>query len=161
MRHRNSSTSIGRKPDQAKGILRNMTTSVLLYERIRTTKKRAQVVRPLVEKVITIAKRTSRLDLAIRRIRPLVSDDNACRKVLEVLRQRYANRPSGYTRMTPLGMRGGDGALLCELSLVDAVLPGETPVVTEAEEGPKKKSPARRSTRSSKASADSSVPASS
>ena len=101
-------------------------TSILLYETVRTTKKRAQVVRPIVDRVITIAK-TERTDLAVRKINLLVSDDNASRKALEVLRSRYAKRPSGFTRMVPVGQRGGDGALLVELSLVDAV----HPVVTE------------------------------
>ena len=140
MRHRNKAKRIGRKPNQGRLILKNLATSVLLYERVRTTKKRAQVVRPLVERIITLAKRTERQDRAIRLIRPLVADDNACRKVLEVLRGRYAKRTSGFTRIVPLGMRQGDGALLCELSLVDAVVPSvatETDAAVATEKAPK------------------------
>ena len=132
MRHQNHSQRLSRKPDQARSLLKNLVTSILLYESVRTTKKRAQVVRPLVDRVIAIGKR-ERNDLAIRKINLIVTDVNACRKVLEVLKQRYANRPGGFTRMLPVGQRSGDGALMVDLSLVDAAAP-----VIESEEEPKK-----------------------
>lgn len=132
MRHRNHSKRLARKPNQSRLMLKNMVTSVLLYERIRTTKKRAQVVKGVVDRVIAIGKR-ERTDLAIRKINQYVLDDNACRKVLEVLKQRYAKRPSGFSRVVPVGTRGGDGALLADLILIDAAEP-----VTE--EAPAKKS---------------------
>ncbi len=142
MRHRNHSQRLARKPDQARSILKNLATSIILYERVRTTKKRAQVVRGLVDKIITVGK-TKRTDLAIRHMNNLVSDHNASRKVLEVLSKRYVDRPSGFTRIIPLGMRGGDGALLCEISLIDAA----TPVVEE------QKAPAVKKKTTSKKSA--------
>ncbi|MBP7114495.1 MAG: 50S ribosomal protein L17 [Candidatus Peribacteraceae bacterium] len=135
MRHQNHSQRLSRKPDQARSLLKNLVTSILLYETVRTTKKRAQVVRPLVDRVIAIGK-NERNDLAIRKINDMVCDDNACRKVLEVLKQRYAKRPSGFTRMTPLGQRQGDGALMVEISLVDAAAPV---VQSEETDAPKKK----------------------
>ncbi len=135
MRHRNHSNRIGKKQDVTKSMLRNMLTSILLYERVVTTKKRANVVKGLVDRVITIGK-TKRTDLAIRQINTMVSDENACRKILEVFKQRYRNRRSGFTRLTPLGMRGGDGALLCEISLIDAAVPQ----VVETTPAPKKAS---------------------
>lgn len=141
MRHQNHSQRLGRKPDQARSLLKNLVTSILLYETVRTTKKRAQVVRPLVDRVIAIGKR-ERNDLAIRKINQMVCDDNACRKVLEVLKQRYASRPSGFTRMVPVGQREGDGALMVDLSLVDAAAPV---IETEAAPNvPKKKSPSKK-----------------
>lgn len=142
MRHQNHSQRLSRKPDQARSLLKNLVTSILLYETVRTTKKRAQVVRPLVDRVIAIGKR-ERHDLAIRKINEMVCDENACRKVLEVLKQRYASRPSGFTRMLPVGQREGDGALMVDLSLVDAAAP-----VVESEEAPKavKKKPSTKKT---------------
>lgn len=122
MRHRNHSQRLARKPDQARSLLKNLATSILLYERVRTTKKRAQVVRGVVDRIIAIGK-SERKDLAIRRINTMVLDQNACRKVLEVLVPRYATRRSGFTRITPLGAREGDGAMFCEISLIDAVDP--------------------------------------
>lgn len=122
MRHRNHSKRLARKPAQSRLLLKNLVTSVLLYEKVRTTKKRAQVARSIVDRVITIGK-NKRPDLAIRQINLVVTDDNACRKILEVLKTRYAKRPSGFTRMVPAGQRHGDGALLVDLMLVDAAEP--------------------------------------
>jgi len=100
---------------------RNLVTSLLLYEQIRTTKKRAQVVAPLVDRLVAIAKAQKPYN-AIRAINRVVTDDNASRKIMEVLVQRYSGRASGLTRMVPVGSRKGDGALLVDLSLVDAEL---------------------------------------
>ncbi len=97
---------------------RNLVTSVLLYEGIQTTKKRAQVVQPIVEKMITLAKKKEAY-LAIRSINAVVTNKNACRKTMEVLKVRFADRPSGFTRIVPLGMRAGDGAKVVRLELVE------------------------------------------
>lgn len=115
-------------------IQRNIVTSILLYERIRTTKKRAQVVKPLVDYIITIAKNDNTA-VAIRRINQFVTDKNACRKAIEVLKDRYADRSSGYTRMIPVGMRKGDGAMLVDLELLEgkAVAPKAPKASAKAE----------------------------
>lgn len=123
-------------------MLKNMVTSVILYEKIRTTKKRAQVLKSMVDRVITIGKR-DRKDLAIRRINQMVLDDNACRKILEVLKSRYATRTSGFTRIVPVGMRGGDGALLVDLSLIDAAEPVAADAAPAAPA--KKRTPSKKS----------------
>ncbi len=146
MRHRNHSQRLARKPNQARALLRNLATSILLYETVRTTKKRAQVVRGVVDKIIAIGK-SDRTDLAIRRINAIVMDDNACRKVLEVLKVRYAARPSGFTRIVPVGQRGGDGALMCDISLVDSEVPA--PATEEVKKAPIKRSAAKASTKKS------------
>ncbi len=99
--------------------MRNLTTSVLLYESVRTTKKRAEVVQPMIEKIITTAK-TKDARNAIRAINAYVTHVNACKKVMELLKDRYAKRSSGYTSMIPLGLRHGDGAKMVELSLMDS-----------------------------------------
>ncbi len=104
-------------------MLRNLVTSILLYESIRTTKKRAEVVQPLVEKMITAAK-TKDARNAIRSINQFVMDQNACKKVMEVLKDRYSKRTSGFTRIVPLGARHGDGAKMVTLELVDAAVTG-------------------------------------
>lgn len=118
MRHRHSRQRLRQKPAHSRLIQRNLVTSVLLYESIRTTKKRAEVVRPLIEKIITIAK-TKDARNAIRQINAVVLHENACKKTMEVLKQRYAGRTSGYTRIIPLGARRGDGAAVVTLSLVE------------------------------------------
>jgi large subunit ribosomal protein L17 len=100
---------------------RNLVTSVLLYEKVRTTLKRAQVVRPQIDQLITLAKKKNAMN-AIRAINMVVTDTNASRKVMQVLKERYKTRPSGFTRIVPLGLRQGDGAKLVSLELVDSVL---------------------------------------
>lgn len=122
MRHRNHSKRLARKPHQARSLLKNLVTSVILYENVRTTQKRAQVAKSLVDRVITVGKR-ERTDLAIRKMNKILTDRNACRKVLEVLKKRYASRSSGFTRLVPVGMRKGDGAKLVDFILMDAVMP--------------------------------------
>lgn len=141
MRHRLSRLRLRHKPNHTRSMVRNLVTSVLLYESIRTTKKRAEVIRPMVEKIITISK-TKDARNAIRAINEVVKHENACKKVMEVLKDRYKSRTSGYTRMVPLGLRQGDGAKMVTLELVDAV----TGVTEAASKTPKKAAAKKTST---------------
>src|SRR3989338_6147595 len=117
MRHRHSRLRLRHKPAHSRQLTRNLVTSLLLYESIRTTKKRAEVIQPMVERIITLSK-TKQPQLAIRSINKVVTHKNACRKTMEVFRERFADRTSGYTRMKPLGLRQGDGAMLVQLELM-------------------------------------------
>lgn len=129
MEHRKQRLRLNQKPNHAALLLRNLATSIVLYETVRTTKKRAKVVAPMVEKLITLAK-TKEPRIAIRAINAVVMHENASKKLMEVLKQRYAKRPSGYTRITPVGARKGDGAELVDLELMDrdtAAAPAEKP----------------------------------
>src|SRR3989338_4440137 len=118
MRHRHSRLRLRHKPAHSRQLTRNLVTSLLLYESIRTTKKRAEVIQPMVERIITLSK-TKQPQLAIRSINKVVTHKNACRKTMEVFRERFADRTSGYTRMKPLGLRQGDGAMLVQLELLE------------------------------------------
>ncbi len=131
MRHQRNRLRLNHKPDHAKAVERNIVTSLLLYESIRTTKKRALVVRPIIDRLITTAK-TKEPHIAIRSINRVVTDRNASRKLMEVLRERYASRPSGFTTLTAVGSRKGDGAQVVDFSLVDAVI--ATPAAPEKKE---------------------------
>lgn len=119
MRHRRSRLRLIQKPDHARSMQRNLVTSLLLYESIRTTRSRAKVIQPLVDRLITTAKSGNKAN-AIRAINKIVTDKNASRKLMEVFLPRFASRASGYTRMTPAGARKGDGAQLVDLVLLDA-----------------------------------------
>ena len=121
MYHRRSRLRINKKPDHARQIERNMVTAILLYESIRTTKKRARVIQPLVDRLITVAKKKPPYQ-AIRSLNQVLNDVNASKKVMEVLKERYKSRPSGFTRIVPVGSRKGDGAELVDLTLMDAVI---------------------------------------
>lgn len=135
MRHRVSRQRLKQKPAHARMLQRNLVTSLLLYEAVRTTKKRAQVVQPIIDRLITFAK-TRPPHVAIRYINRLVTDKNASRKIMEVFIKRYAKRSSGLTRMKPAGARKGDGAQLVDLTLVE----GEEVIV---EKSPKKSQTSR------------------
>jgi large subunit ribosomal protein L17 len=121
MRHKARRLRLNQKPDHARIMQRNLVTSLILFESIRTTRKRARVIQPLVDSVITTAK-TKSPQLAIRSINTQVNDVNASRKLMEVLTKRYATRSSGFTRVKPVGARKGDGAEMVDVTLVDAEL---------------------------------------
>lgn len=118
MQHKRSRLRLAQKPDHARLLQRNLVTSLVLYESIRTTRKRAKVIQPLFDKLITTAK-TKDGHVRIRAIANLVADVNAGKKVVEVLVPRFSKRPSGYTKMIPVGSRKGDGAQLVDLMILD------------------------------------------
>lgn len=140
MRHKTRRLRLNQKPDHARHMQRNLVTSLVLYESIRTTRKRARVIQPLVDRLITTSK-TKSPHLAIRSINLMVNDVNASRKLMEVLSKRYASRPSGFTRLKAVGARKGDGAELVDLSLVDAEVSAKP---TEKAEKPAKKTTAKK-----------------
>ena len=118
MRHRLSRRlRLRQKPAHARMLKRNLITSLLLYESIRTTKVRAKAIQPIVDRLIRSAQKQSSMN-AIRAINRVVTHANACRKVMEVLRERFKNRTSGFTRITPAGARHGDGAEVVDLQLL-------------------------------------------
>ncbi|MAE68309.1 MAG: bL17 family ribosomal protein [Candidatus Peribacteraceae bacterium] len=118
MRHRRSRNRLKQKPAHARMVKRNLLTSLLLYESVRTTKKRAAVIAPQVDKLINYAK-THSPHVAIRHINKTVTDTNASKKIMEVFIKRYAKKNSGLTRTVVAGFREGDGAQVVDLSLVE------------------------------------------
>ena len=151
MRHRDARQRLTQKPAHARMLKRNLVTSILLYESIRTTKARAKAVAPVVDRLISKAKKNPP-HVAIRYINAIVTDKNASKKIMEVFVHRYANRPSGLTRMVPAGVRQGDGAKLVDLTLVegeDVPAPKEAKPAKEepkAEKKPVKKAPSAKTT---------------
>jgi large subunit ribosomal protein L17 len=150
MRHRSNRLRLGQKPDHARLLKRNLVTALLLYESIRTTRKRARVIQPIVDNLITTAK-TKSPHVAIRSINIMVSDSNASRKLMEVYTKRYAGRSSGFTRAVAVGSRKGDGAELVDLTLIDAELSsGKMETMEKSKKMTKKSSPSSKSSKSSK-----------
>lgn len=117
MRHRNSGKRLGRNTSHRKAMLRNMVTSLFEHEKITTTDARAKELRPMAEKLITLAKRG---DLHARRlVTEVVRDRKTVAKLFERVAPRYADRPGGYTRIIKLGHRLGDNAALSMIALVE------------------------------------------
>ncbi|MDO4670715.1 MAG: 50S ribosomal protein L17 [Aerococcus sp.] len=121
---------LGRTSSQRKAMLRNLTTDLLVNERITTTETRAKEVRKTAEKMITLGKKG---DLASRRraiayMRDEIADvraedekiivENAVQKLFGELAERYEGRQGGYTRILKTEARRGDGAPMAIIELV-------------------------------------------
>lgn len=117
MRHRKKNLKMNVERDHRASILRNLATSIILFESVKTTAAKAKQVKPVVEKLITKAKTKDTMN-AIRLISKVVYDKKASRKLLEVLKDRYKDRPGGYTSIVKLGHRAGDAAEMVQISLV-------------------------------------------
>ncbi len=116
MRHRNTTKTLGRKVSARKALLRDLATSVIVYEKIQTTEGKAKAVKPVVEKLITTAKKG---DLAARRkLIAFFTTKQPVDKLMDVIGPRYKKREGGYTRIRKVGFRQGDGARTVELELV-------------------------------------------
>lgn len=116
MRHRNTGTSLGRKKGPREAMIRNLATSIVLYEKVKTTETKAKTIKPIVEKYVTKCKKN---DLHTRRqLLSFFYDENAVKKLLEEVGPRYKERPGGYLRITKLGRRQGDNAPMVEISFV-------------------------------------------
>jgi len=116
MRHRNKVKTLDRNKEAREMMLRNLAASVLIYEKVKTTKTKAKAVRSLVEKAVTISKKG---DLASRkRLIAMLPQKNAVKKAMEVIGDRYKGRSGGYTRIIRLGSRQGDGAEIVQIELV-------------------------------------------
>ena len=94
----------------------NLATDLFMYEKVRTTEAKAKAVRPLAEKLITKARNG---DLHSRRIiLKTITNKDAVHKLFEEVAPKYVDRPGGYTRITKLGPRRGDGAEEAIIELV-------------------------------------------
>jgi len=97
-------------------MFRNLVTSLLDKERVRTTLPRAKEARPIAERMITLGKRESLH--ARRQALAFVKDPEVVSKLFKTLAPRFAERPGGYTRIIRLGFRQGDGAQMAILELI-------------------------------------------
>ena len=120
MRHRKDHRKLNRSVSHRRAMLRNLVTSLLDHEEVRTTDAKAKEVRRMAERMITLGKRGT---LAARRqaLRTIRTTEVAS-KVFDVLADRYDGRPGGYTRIMKLGRRHGDNA---PVSLIQLIPEGE------------------------------------
>jgi large subunit ribosomal protein L17 len=117
MAHRIDGRKLSRKQGPRLALYKNLTVSVLRYERIKTTEAKAKEVRGRVEHMITLAKRG---DVTARRavISQFPNEPLVVNKLFDELAPKYADRTSGYTRIVRLGQRLGDAAEIVQLELV-------------------------------------------
>jgi large subunit ribosomal protein L17 len=116
MRHKVAGRKLGRSSAHRKALYRNLVTDLLNYERITTTEAKAKEIRSLAERMITLGK-----DGGLHPRRQALSfilDKKVADKVFNELAPRYAERLGGYTRITKLAPRLGDGAPMVQIELV-------------------------------------------
>ncbi len=117
MAHRIGGRKLSRKQGPRLALYKNLTVSVLHYERVQTTEAKAKEIRGRVERMITLAKRG---DLAARRavIAALPNEPGVVAKLFDEIAPKYADRTSGFTRIVHLGQRLGDAAPIVQIELV-------------------------------------------
>lgn len=116
MRHRKSGRKLGRTSSHRDAMFRNMVTSLFEHERIVTTKEKAKELRPIAEKMITLAKRG---DLHARRqALSYIRSKAVVEKLFTDIKDQFAERKGGYTRILQTGMRKGDAASMAIIELV-------------------------------------------
>jgi large subunit ribosomal protein L17 len=137
MRHRNSGRQLSRNSSHRHALLRNMATSLLRHETIRTTVPKAKELRRVIEPLITLAKIDSlaKRRLAFSRLR----DVSVVEKLFADLGPRFKARSGGYTRILRMEPRPGDSADMALMQLVEAAaLPAEKTEEPKAAKAPKK-----------------------
>ncbi|NUQ71129.1 MAG: 50S ribosomal protein L17 [Chthonomonadales bacterium] len=136
MRHRVSGRKFGLPSDQRRALLKGLVRSLFLHDAITTTETRAKDVRPIAEKLITLAKRD---DIHARRLvrryidsnipvfgvnaetrKIALNPDYVVPRLFNVIAPRYKDRQGGYSRITKIGARRGDGAPMVVLELMDS-----------------------------------------
>jgi large subunit ribosomal protein L17 len=116
-RHRIGGRQLGRNSGQRRALYRNLLVSLVTHERIRTTEAKAKEIQPMIEKLITIG----RTDTPHNRNNALsiLANETAVQRLFEEVGPRFVTRPGGYTRIFKINMRPGDGAVVCQIEMVE------------------------------------------
>ncbi|MBN1335578.1 MAG: 50S ribosomal protein L17 [Deltaproteobacteria bacterium] len=148
MRHLKAHRKLGMDSTERMSMFRNMVTSLMIHEKIRTTEPRAKELRRIADRLITLGKRVPPSTLvtlsgddlaaakaqrvhAIRQVRRWVHDKAALEKVFNEYAERYKDRPGGYTRLFKIGVRPGDNAPMSVIELVSEDAPAVEPAVED------------------------------
>ncbi|HOP20874.1 MAG TPA: 50S ribosomal protein L17 [Parvularculaceae bacterium] len=123
MRHGMAHRKLNRTHEHRKAMFANMASALIKHEQITTTLPKAKELRPIVEKLVTIAKKANRDESRTLHLRRLASarlrDDTQAKKLFETIGPRYADRNGGYIRIMKAGFRYGDNAPLAVIEFVD------------------------------------------
>ena len=116
MRHQKAGYKLGRPTDERTALYRSLMRAIIKHEKITTTHVKAKAVQRHVEKLITLSRQPTvhhrRLAMAD------LPDKEIVEKLFADIGPRYVNRPGGYTRITKLAPRKGDGAVMALIELV-------------------------------------------
>lgn len=143
MRHGKKDNHLGRTASHRRAMLSNMASSLILHKRIETTLAKAKELRKYVEPLLTRSKDDSTHNRRI--VFSYLNDKESVKELFNVVSDKIADRPGGYTRIIKLGARQGDSAQVCIIELVDF---NETMLLADADKPAK----TRRSRRGGKKS---------
>jgi large subunit ribosomal protein L17 len=116
MRHRKANIKLGRTASHRDAMLRNMATSLLEHGNIKTTVAKAKAVKPVIDRLVTLAKRG---DLHSRRkAAALITKPKVLRHLFDTSNENYASRVSGFVQMARIGPRAGDAAPMVIMKLI-------------------------------------------
>jgi large subunit ribosomal protein L17 len=158
MRHQNKTVKLGRSQSHRDALLANQVVSLIEHNRIKTTLAKAKAVRPVAEKLVTIAKKNT---LHARRtaLSVLRHNEGAVHRLFAEVAPRAAERKGGYTRIIKLGQRTSDASPMAFIEWVDATVVEEAPAPAKAKgkKAPKAAegaAPAAKKPRAKKAAAE-------
>ena len=117
MKHKIKGKKLNRTSSHRKALFKNMAQAIIKHEQIITTLPKAKTMKPIVDKLITLAKNGSLH--ARRQAFSKLRDDKMVTKLFGTLASRYADRTGGYTRVLKAGFRYGDSAAMAVIELVD------------------------------------------
>jgi large subunit ribosomal protein L17 len=152
MRHRYAHRRLGRNSKERRALLRGLATDLLHHEHIVTTVPKAKEVRPIVERLITVAKRGVKAaepkgrTLAARRlVMTDILNEDVVTKLFDQLAPRFMERPGGYTRILRLGHRRGDGGEIAMIELLGSEFDPKKAEAEKAEQEAAAEAPRQKS----------------
>ena len=108
---------LNRTSEHRKALLKNMLSSLIKYEQIKTTLPKAKFLKPQADKIITLGKKNTLL--TTKSLLSQLQDTKLADKVKKTLSKRYENRNGGYTRIIKAGFRYGDNAPMAIIEFID------------------------------------------
>ena len=118
MRHNIGGRQLGRNSAQRRALYRSQLVSLLTHGRIRTTEAKAKELRPMAEKVVTIA-RMGDNPANRSHAMSILANAGVVERLFSEIGPHFSDRPGGYVRILKLGVRPGDGATVCQIELID------------------------------------------
>jgi large subunit ribosomal protein L17 len=120
MRHRVKGKKLGRDTAHRKALRKNLASSLINHGEVVTTLSKAKYIRPYVEKLVTLAKKSEGNELNVRRsLRRKLVDDASVNRLIKDIAPQYKNTSGGYTRIVRVGNRSGDNSMLARISFVE------------------------------------------
>lgn len=117
MKHKVKKAKLNKPRGQRQLLLKNLATSLILHEKIKTTEAKAKALRPVIDNLIKSSKKPNKV-AAIREVNAILQNELSSKKVMDHIAKKYENKKSGFTRIVKLGNRAGDSAPLVQIELV-------------------------------------------